>query len=331
MSDALLLIDNYKPSTGGGSRDFIALLHNILEGAERERLTRQIQLRETRELHAWPLTTGEDIPRQDAASMARLLIVRFDWQGGSNNEPLARCQAGAEHLPALMRRWVEHITTHHEWAVALGATLGIRRQQWADWLLHRRPGTVNVLRLATNLALQEIAWEAMADCPNLTPIVARYRAAHRRGLEEIALEMGAETAGALEANSWLAALADVLGSGRVYLRSLDGALPDSDPSRNARAIGWQDSDYYYVLPTVANEEVMETLRRGGQPLAVGTTTLYRQLLETGVLVKPANSDRHVGLKWLSGQPRRVLQLRRDRLDGAEDSNDSDGGEGEIEV
>jgi hypothetical protein len=35
-----VLIDNFKPNTGGGAKDFITLLHNFLEGADRERLSR---------------------------------------------------------------------------------------------------------------------------------------------------------------------------------------------------------------------------------------------------------------------------------------------------
>lgn len=318
MGDALLLIDNYKPTTGGGSRDFIGLLHNILEGAERERLTQQVQLRPSRELRAWPLTTGEDIPRQDAASMARLLILRFEWSGG-NNESLARCQAAAEHLPTLMRRWIEHVAARSEWAAALGATIAARRQRWAEWILRRRPGAVNALRLATNLALQEIVWEAMADAPDLARIVAQYKVVHRRGLEEIALEMGTETAESLEANIWLSALGDVLGSGRVYLRSMDGLMPDSDPGRMARAIGWQDADFYYLLPTVTDEEVRSLLRRGEQPMSVGSTTLYRQLAEVGALVK--DGERHSVIKWLDNKSRRVLQIRRSALGGETDGND----------
>lgn len=325
LSDALILIDNFKPNTGGGSRDFIALLHNILEGADRERLTRQVKLRPTRELHAWPLTTGEDIPRQDAASLARLLVVRFTWPGGQN-AVLAKCQAAAEHLPALMRRWIEYIASHQEWARSVGASLSDRRQRWAEWLLRMRPGTVNATRLATNLALQEIAWEAMGECPDLSHLVAQHSGAHQRGLHEVALEMGAETAGSLEANIWLAALSDVLGSGRVYLRSLDGVMPDLEPSKTARAIGWQDEDCYYLLPTVAQEEVLEALRRSGQPLAVGIQTLYRQLAEVGVLLKPSNSERYTPLRKIGGQPRRILQLRRSSLEAAYDS-----GEGEPEI
>ena len=38
--DMPFLIDNYKPSTGGGAKAFVGLVHNIVEGGEKERMNR---------------------------------------------------------------------------------------------------------------------------------------------------------------------------------------------------------------------------------------------------------------------------------------------------
>ncbi|MSP11815.1 MAG: DUF927 domain-containing protein [Chloroflexi bacterium] len=45
--DLPLLIDNYKPSTGDGARGFINLMHNLLEGGEKDRLSRAAEIKET--------------------------------------------------------------------------------------------------------------------------------------------------------------------------------------------------------------------------------------------------------------------------------------------
>lgn len=313
-ADALLLIDNFKPTTGGGVRSFIGLLHNIIEGADRERLSRASRLIEARQLHAWPLTTGEDIPQEDAASIARLLVVRFDWKGG-HNEPLARAQELAYHLPAVTRSWLTYLEGHPDWAREQGASLTKRRGTWADWIQSKRPKAVNALRLATSLALQEIVWEAMSACPELAGITTHYQQAHREGLEAVALEMAGITAGALGANRWLEALGDLIQSGRITFRSKD----DLDPA----LFGWQDQDCYYLLPTTVHQEVFEALRKAGQPLAISTTALYKQL-EGLEAIASSTEDGRLAVVWVGGKARRVLQLWRAAVDGDQEGKRSNG-------
>ena len=316
-ADGLYLIDNYKPSTGGGSKAFVALLHNILEGADRLRLDRTSRLREPRPLHTWPLTTGEDIPTQDAASMARLLVLPFAWEEGKHNEALSRCQAHAAALPALMGAWLDWIESNGDALKRLGGELAERRQRWGGWIMKHRPKAINALRLATNLALQEIGWQAMSRCPALTAITDRYSASHRRGLEAIALEMGEGTAESVEATQWLNALSDVLATGEGYLRSVNGDMPRS-PSDKAKLIGWCDDDCAYLLPTPTHGMVYEALRRGGQQLLISTAALYKQLDQLGALGPTNNGRMHI--KQIDGILRRTLSVRLPMI-GQEDDGE----------
>jgi len=321
LADSLILIDNFKPSTGGGSRAFIGLIHNIVEGAEKERLTRTSQLRQSREIHAWPLTTGEDVPREDAASMARMLVMHFTWPGG-HNAKLAQAQAKAAHLPALMRSWIAWIKANPETVKALGETMERRRDRWAQWLMVYRPKTINILRLATNLSMQEIAWEAMSLCDDLQFITNRRAEVHRRGLEQIALEMGAATAESLEANVWLGALSDLAGSGVAYMRGLNGSVPVPTPDRTTKAIGWQDDDFLYLLPTITHDLIRESLRRAGQPLNVSATTLYKQLKSLGALAA-STGDTNLFSKKINGKTHRLICLYRRAIEYDDPLDDAD--------
>lgn len=75
--DLPFLIDNYKPNTGDGARGFIGLIHNILEGSEKDRLNRASQLMDTKPIFCWPVCTGEDVPDIDTATLARILVIQF--------------------------------------------------------------------------------------------------------------------------------------------------------------------------------------------------------------------------------------------------------------
>lgn len=324
LADAPILIDNYKPSTGKGAKDFISLLHNILEGGERERLTRQSTLRPARELHAWPLTTGEDIPQQDAASMARILLLRFSWSKGQVNYKLAQCQSNAHHLPALLRRWLDWLECNLATIKTLGTTMADRRERWTEWLRRYHPKAVNPLRLATNLSLQEIAWEAMLSCPELATIIAPFSTGHKKGLEVIAADMSRVTAEALEAEQWLDALSSLISSGKLYLRSLMGdTISYGVGDRPGQLVGWHDWDSIYLLPTVAQAEVFEALRRGGQPLSITPQALYKQLDELGTIAQKGKDGRTLIVKKIDGRSHKVLQLRRSALERGDDE-DEDG-------
>jgi hypothetical protein len=76
--DMPLFIDNYKPNTGFGFHDLVNLIHNILEGGEKDRLTRASTIKEARPVHCFPIITGEDVPDHDPATLARLLLIAFE-------------------------------------------------------------------------------------------------------------------------------------------------------------------------------------------------------------------------------------------------------------
>jgi Domain of unknown function (DUF927) len=105
-ADMPLLIDNFKLNTGEGARGFVNLVHAILKGGEKERLTRASELRAPKPIYAWPFLTGEATPNDDPASLARLLVVTTTWPQGEPNKPLAAAQRWAPHLSAVGGSWV---------------------------------------------------------------------------------------------------------------------------------------------------------------------------------------------------------------------------------
>ena len=96
-----LLIDNYNP-TPGGQRALVGLIHNTLEGSDKDRLDRNANLKESKPVYACPVITGEDIPHNDAATLARMLVVRFDDQPENAGDLLAVAQEKAHHRNAMV-------------------------------------------------------------------------------------------------------------------------------------------------------------------------------------------------------------------------------------
>lgn len=318
--DLPFLIDNYKPGTGDGPAGFVALMHNLLEGGEKLRLNRAAQLRESRPVHAWPLLTGEDVPNSDAAALARVLVVPWEWKRGEENAALAKAQALADHLCAVGAAWLDWLESDAgRTSVATHAKRFFEeRQKWAARLRRIRSDMANPLRVASNLATNDLTWTMMADCPALRDTVSPMDGAHHGGLYVIADAMAGYTAEATEATRYIGALRSLLASGRAALCERGS---DPRPRPGQPVIGWRDfAGDAYLLPEVTMREVLGLLKESGGLGGLSNQALYNQLEGLGYIArKGANQTTHTITE--QGRSVKVLHLRADAIEGGMTEND----------
>jgi hypothetical protein len=326
------LIDNYKPNTGGGSNDFTNLIHNILEGGEKDRLNRNAQLKETKPVFCWPVFTGEDVPDSDPASLARTLIVPFEWAKGETNEPLTAAQRLSPHLSAVGGSWIAWLTNDAGQKAAREAAKIFEktRAEWAQQLRANRKDMVNTLRVASNLATNQLTWWVMRQHPEIGPVVQEFTEDHSAGLGEIAEQMAGRTAESFEAVRFLSALRELLATGRCVL------LPKDTPAKNLephpeRMLGWRDGTdkSTYVMPTIAYQMVEKFLGPEGLS-GVSAKTLYAQLASLGYIQSHATGRHTKTMRLGGGEPIPVLHLTPNALSakstGDEDADESDASE-----
>lgn len=310
-ADLPFLMDNYKPQTGGGERDFVNLIHNIMEGSDKDRMTRNASLRRTKEIHAWPIITGEDTPDSDPASLARVLIIEFDRVESGVNRPLTLAQSYAPHLSALGLNWIEWLESPagRRAVKDIASNMSDVRVRWVEHLLAAEPQTQNPMRIATNLATNELTWQIAGQHPLLSQVVGDYTDVHRRGLEAIASQMSKRTAESLEGERFLSALNQLLAAKQVVI--IDRQMEINDFTAD-RAIGWRDSEGFYILPDITMRHIRELL--GPQALNnLSQHTLIRQLASQGMVEGEGLRQLRIG-----GQRRRVLHLLPHALDEQEE-------------
>lgn len=312
--DLPLLIDNYKPNTGGGSRDFINLVHNLLEGGEKDRLNRNSDLKETRSVFAWPVFTGEDIPDNDPASLARVLIIRLDTQPENASQLLAVAQKESAHLNAVGGIWLDFLegeTGRQQVKVAV-KDLDTLRSRYLHALREAREDVANAQRIATNLATNTITWNVLVAHPTLEPVFEPYAAAYQAGIQQIVSHMAGSTAQSLAATRYLDGLRELLASGRYVICARDGSDHNLDRDR---VLGYRAPDgTVYLLPDISREAVRKLMG----PDALGnasTHALHRQLYDMGYLASRAPDgytvSRRVGK---DNKNTRVLHLKAEALD-----------------
>lgn len=312
VQDLPLLVDNYKPNTGEGSKAFTNLVHNISEGTDRVRLDARSELRPSRPLHCLPIYTGEDIPDNDSATLARLLVVRFPRQDGGYNEHLAAARESAEHLQAVGEAWLRWL----EVEANRTAAAHLAQSQWAktydDWrmiVLGAQPNVANAPRIITNLAMHTLAFKIAALCPVLQPIIDDYSLHLDGALQTVAVAMASRTTEAVDGSHFLSALRELLTSGQGLL--LDRrTTADPRPEDRDRMIGWQDGSGVYLLPEIAVNAARRLLGSGSIP--VSAQALYSQLEGLGVIADKGK-DRTTKFVKVKGKSIRVLHLKYDAV------------------
>lgn len=316
--DLPLLIDNYKPNTGGGARNFVSLIHNILEGSDKDRGTKEIKLRDAKLIDTHPFCTGEDLPDSDAASQSRLLSARFTSHA-RDGKMLDVAKNLSPHLCALPRAWIKWFDSV-EGRVAAQQANGLTphyRAQWAAFLGERQPDMANPLRVATNLATNQLTWETLQKHPLLREFALEYREQHTSGLEEVGGSLAASTVDASESTRYSAAIRELLDTTRCVLISRSQSIP---PDQVDRIIGYWDDEPAnhggaFLLPGAAMKAVLGHIGRDGLN-GLSENMIYRQLREDGVLAS-WNSDSPLKTVRVGKGSQRLLHLKAVALEGAE--------------
>jgi hypothetical protein len=318
--DLPFLIDNYKPNTGDGPKAFINLIHNIVEGGEKDRLNRASELRDSRPVYAWPLVTGEDVPDHDPSSLARVLVFAF---ARSEESPahLSTAQSLSAHLSAIGEAWIRWIESDEGRTIAAqaAARFSAVRQEWTTFLLAERPDIVNVLRIASSLATNELTWAIAEQHPLIGSLLQKYSDAYFEGLTRVALDMAKYTAEGLEAARFMGMLRDLLTTSQAVLIER-GSRPGLDADR---MVGWKAEDGgAYILMQVAR--ALMTRHFGKDCLnTISETTLYSQMKDLGYLIP--GKDKASSLIKELGAVQRVARLTPLAIQGGQDEGESEHG------
>lgn len=315
VSDLPLLIDNYKPNTGGGSKELINVIHTLTEGGEKDRLSRASVLNQHKSIWAYPFVTGEDIPREDAAALARTLILLFKRLEPAESKDMARldhltqAQALSRHLNAVGAAWIDWLVTPEAQEIIAGCDFEAERRNYTRLIAAEHPGAVNPSRIATSLALNHLVWTILTYHPTLGEFARQHEQAHDTALADLIRSTVETTTHALEADRLLDYLREYIGGGRLTLLPKGEEIVGS-PQEREHTIGWHDGDGgAYVLPDLT----IQMVKRYSEDSLSGLTkpALFEQLDHQGMIYKGKDKNGPTSTKviYVGGHSKRVLHLR----------------------
>lgn len=314
-ADLPFMIDNFKPNTLG-RENVIGLIHGIMEGYTKARLKRSGEMAPVRPILSWPLMTGEDVPGSDVAALARLLIVDMESKRGNVPEGYDTAQQLANHLPSIGAAWLDLLERDGQRIAEIARTEFERsRTDFAEHIKLHSPSSENILRSATNLALNAAAWAALAELPALQSVVCSREGQHRRALYAIGSALGQHTADQLEAQKFLSALAELVSAGRVHLVHRDERGLVVNAPHGVPVVGWRDAEHICLLPAITRQQIdlLDKNLLGG----LSMNAIYSQLESLELIAKRSTGQTTIAQRGLDGKSKKVLVLSAAALEPTE--------------
>jgi len=312
-------VDNYKPIKKDDPARLVSLIHAVLEGSEKRRLTKEAEHREANEFSTTLLMTGEDLPTE-ASTLARVLPVSVEHQPVLDK--VTELQAIAEHLPAVGRLWCQYLTS----AEIDLSTWRTKRQELVK--LAKESGGINPGRIGTTAATLWFIWKTALQSP-LGEVLREFNDRFEAELQRLIVNSAQLTAEFTDAERFVDALRELIATGRVKIENditirRSHSDDDSEFEEDFRVVGWMTSGRrtpedpiiepksVYIYPDIAFSEVK---RYTGFEPSVSKRTLYRQLDELGYLIVKRSgnyAERLVSVK-MYGKQVRVLRFKPEAL------------------
>lgn len=310
IKDAPIVIDDFAPQQQGRRAQEIEdnaqrIIRAVGNHAGRRRLNRDLSVRAAYEPRGIVISTGEQLP-SGTSIMARLLVVEV----AREQIDIVRLSEAQEQA----KRYPHAIAGYLMWLA----------QEW-DRLANELPNHFREIRKAH-------LNKGHARLPGIFAL-------HHIGLE-LGLQYGVHI-GALtptESDEWLHLGDDALRmlidkhSHRVvgehptlhFLNVLGELLtqkvifigdvrePQTETPPGRELMGWEDEEFYYLLPSATYHKVAAYAKTEGGFFPVKPNTLYRDLQAEGYLV-PIRGE-HTGIQRVAGgEAKRVMKLAKNKL------------------
>lgn len=316
IPNAIGLLDDYKPSITK-PWGFVEIIHRYADGNSRNRMNRSAQLRETKPMRGWILSTGEDIPVGEASVLARMIPLRFPRrpEGALYNNNLSKAERMAKYFPTVMARYVAWLTKEAA-NQGLDALVVAMHQKFGAWIQGKVADAPNATRVARNFAILWCSFSAFMDfIMDQTDvdykIVRQLMDDFRDATHILSYATAYKAVQEKPVQQFLRELQEGIDSGRYRLIGLPTESPDAD-----NVVGYIDHAGVYLLPG-AYTDVSERMRRAGTQVGFSRQELYRLLREEGWMLAGSEQQptvpKHVGTSNGNQATKRVLHLKPEAL------------------
>lgn len=311
--DALLLVDDYAPQASTTSAaDLEAKAHRTVRSqgnlTARGRLRSDLSSRTSYVPRGLLLSTGEQYPGMQSV-LSRMLVVEID-RGQVDRARLTAAQAEAEHYSHALADFLLRIAPRGDSLTAeLRQAWRAARDKASLGKGHLRvPEIVAHLWVGFQMAMRYAVDTGACDGTKAASILTQAWDV----LLAVAIRHGERIERERPSRRFLEVLGALLRQGKVTLNGFNGPPPE----KGAEVLGWADGNHLYLNPVSTFNRIARFCMAEGAPFPVAVRTLYRHLVDEGLVVRGADGKATVPARNpLAGEVERVLKLPRTALDG----------------
>jgi hypothetical protein len=287
--DALYLVDDYKPELVSGTQA-VRVMQAYADGTGRGRLGSDSRPLVTRPIRGLLLSTGEDLPQNNASALARMIIVDVP----NRSKEIARGRRCLEFRSSYRGVTADFI----RWLIAEGRTAGFaeRVERHRELFYKDITGRQNDARIASNFALLAAAVEEFAEF--MGDAWPSREAQVRDYVEQDLLAMRDQLLGIAREQQASEIFLNTLRTLLAYkkVRFQDGLQKSLDVFPGD-VIGKVAGEFYEVSIPLARAAVQEQLKRQGRDLLkISDAALIQDLQAAGKLIPPPTKGGSQGEK-----------------------------------
>ncbi len=324
LKDSLICVDDYKPSSKGdmSKMDNTAqqILRSVGERTGRQRLSSDSTVMKQRYPRCNVIITGEQSPNVGESGTARQIISELN-PGDINWLVMTKAQESARNgvYAKVMRGFIENIqntflsSNEKVWIDILKSEFEKFRTDWnakLKWPSHQR--------IPSMLAFLQIGFKYFLEfCKGCGALYESYVTERMNEFISILNSMAAEhskfLSGDKPAIKFIRALGDIIASGAVKLEKL--GTPSGADTSSKVLVGYYDDDYYYLISSVAYNQVCGFYLKQSENFATSSKALLKALADEG-LIKKSDGRNTINCR-INGKQGRYVCFYKDKFDNFE--------------
>jgi len=296
LKDSLVLIDEYKKMLI--TKQHLTLIQTYSDGNARRRCTSTMELLKTFPVRAYFMSTGEDIPTDDAAIYARLLPVEVLKPGDFDRINIARRYS--DKFKGIIPHFIKWAANAYEFknskklqimyeTIREDLVIQINKLAMAEDDWHKDPAS-NLGRIATNMALNKLGLTLFIEYCHYLGVKTEYlreiQKQYKKNFDFFVMSYMTGVTQESGATIFVNTLQDLLSSEKVFVENDLGNNEEEMKMKSSSVnIGFVERGFVYLNPTVAFSEVKKELKNSGRDLKFNQEAIYKQLIEKGAMCR----------------------------------------------
>lgn len=303
--------DNFKIYSEKDVPRFQRLIHAVLEGGEKDRMTKDSNgLRQTKEYQCLPIVNGENYPGHDAATRAR--IVQLNWTDPIDIDKLTEAQKHVTDLNALGKAWClwlgsdEGKESINKWCAS---RFDVAR---SHYLTTTAKDSINTGRISTNAAIIALVWDLLNAWHVMADLADEYSEVLKVAIEDHIVQSQDDVIEDLDAEKFISWLKSELEVGR-YMFS-NAAVPMRYIDHCTETIGLYKinrdvsphREEALITPEVFGSILLPAWQKNVTGVRTDKKALLRQLVKRGYLLYNEKESIFTNVRKIDKKPKRVL-------------------------